>query len=111
MGYLVWQAFLSERDWLVADIFLKRLKAKMNNRKKYKLTFILIAVIFLSSCDTKLRNGDVETVCSEPRPEVCTQEYVPVCGFRSDGASKTYSNKCTACAEEEIIGYKNGECS
>jgi alkaline phosphatase D len=48
--------------------------------------------------------------CPEPRPEVCTQEYRPVCAVRQDGKYRTYSNGCTACTEPEVIGYREGEC-
>ncbi len=84
----------------------------MNARKKYLIALNFIAVVLLFGCDLKLGNEDmdVDTVCSEPRPEVCTREYAPVCGYKSDGKSKTYSNGCTSCTEKEIIGYKNGEC-
>ncbi len=74
------------------------------------LILILFAAPCFGGCDTNIDKEILDTVCSEPRPEVCTREYAPVCGFKLDGASKTYSNGCTACAEEEIMGYKNGEC-
>ena len=79
-------------------------------KKLLPLFLILFVAPCLAGCDTNSDNKILDTTCSEPRPEVCTREYAPVCGYNSDGASKTYSNGCTACAEEEIIGYKNGEC-
>ncbi len=44
------------------------------------------------------------------RPEVCTQEYVPVCGQREDGTRKTYGNKCDACADQAVRGFVTGAC-
>ncbi len=38
-----------------------------------------------------------------PRPTVCTEQYVPVCG-RLNGTLKTYSNQCYArAAGAEVI--------
>ena len=76
----------------------------------------LILILFAAPCFTSFdTNSDKEIIvdnkCIEPRPEVCTREYDPVCGYKSDETSKTYSNGCSACSEKEIIGYKNGECS
>jgi len=48
--------------------------------------------------------------CTEPRPEMCMELYQPVCGFTKDGASKTYSNSCHACANHEVVRYTPGEC-
>jgi hypothetical protein len=52
------------------------------------------------------------------RPEICTREYLPVCGLReveaADGATsrewKTYSTGCTACSDPSVIGYVEGAC-
>jgi len=48
--------------------------------------------------------------CPEPRPEVCTQEYLPVCALRQDGSLKTYSNGCSACSDPLVTGYREGVC-
>jgi hypothetical protein len=54
--------------------------------------------------------GDTLEVCPEPRPELCTMNYLPVCAQRKDGAFKSYANGCTSCTDTEVIGYRDGEC-
>lgn len=49
-------------------------------------------------------------VCQEPRPEICTQQYDPVCGYLADGTQKTYGNGCTACSDQKVTKYKLGAC-
>lgn len=49
--------------------------------------------------------------CVEPRPEVCTMEYVPVCATLASGGSRTYASACTACADPAVAGYQDGLCS
>jgi hypothetical protein len=50
-------------------------------------------------------------LCEEPRPEVCTREYNPVCGSLKDGSTRTGSTGCTSCSDLEVVGYKMGACS
>jgi hypothetical protein len=55
-------------------------------------------------CEKAIGNCDGEGICSE-RPEICTNIYIPVCGY--DGI--TYSNACWAAAAGINIDYE-GEC-
>lgn len=48
--------------------------------------------------------------CEEPRPQVCTMDYKPVCAQILDGDFKTYSNGCTACADPNVTAYSDGAC-
>jgi uncharacterized membrane protein len=41
-------------------------------------------------------------VCEDPRPQVCTMDYTPVCATLADGSVKTYSNGCGACADANV---------
>lgn len=49
-------------------------------------------------------------VCKDPRPQMCTMDYRPVCGTKSDGTQETYSNGCGACSDPEVVEYLAGEC-
>jgi len=85
-------------------------------RKSYCL--LLAVAVLLSGCvsaggvnpDTDAE-GELLTICSEPRPQMCTMDYRPVCGALKDGSFKTFSNGCMACAAVEVVGYRNGECA
>jgi len=50
------------------------------------------------------------TVCSEPRPMVCTMEYRPVCASLVAGGEKTYPSGCNACADIAVQGWLDGPC-
>lgn len=59
--------------------------------------------------------------CKDPRPQMCTREYRPVCAKRDTGVRcvttpcpseewVTKSNACTACSDEKVFGYLDGAC-
>jgi hypothetical protein len=48
--------------------------------------------------------------CRDPRPEMCTNEYDPVCGRLVKGAFKTYGNACTACSDTGVVEHRPGSC-
>ena len=48
--------------------------------------------------------------CTDPRPQVCTQDYRPVCAYLEDGSYKTFSNGCNACSDPAVNGYRQGPC-
>ncbi len=59
--------------------------------------------------------------CQNPRPEICTFEYNPVCGQGDTGIRcittpcpssewRTYSNTCSACSDSSVAGYVPGAC-
>ena len=48
--------------------------------------------------------------CEEPRPEMCTREYRPVCGVQENSLANTYGNACTACADKQVVYYIPGAC-
>jgi hypothetical protein len=49
--------------------------------------------------------------CGEPRPQICTKEFMPACGVRRDGTRMTYSNGCMACMDANVVGYLPGPSS
>ena len=66
------------------------------------------------------------TSCPQQRPEMCTQQYDPVCGYWAEGVpckpgmacpalavikKKTYSNSCSACSDKKVTGYSKGQCA
>ncbi len=59
--------------------------------------------------------------CTNPRPQVCTQQYDPVCALRDTGIRcvttpcdstewRRYSNACMACADPDVYGYQPFDC-
>ena len=48
--------------------------------------------------------------CTDPRPQICTREYNPVCATLEDGSVKTYATGCTACSDQQVTGYRQGSC-
>ena len=72
---------------------------------------ILMAIgLGVSGCGTPGSQDDSITACTDPRPQMCTMEYDPVCGVRSDGSEMTYSTGCVACSDANVTGYRPGEC-
>ncbi len=83
-------------------------------------SFLLILLSLLSiACATTVDEknefnnepGALDLIlCEEPRPQICTREYNPVCGTLQDGSTKTGSTGCTSCSDPDVVGYKMGAC-
>jgi hypothetical protein len=76
---------------------------------------VLLAAAILFGCSDGSVPQDAPddptlTRCVDPRPQVCTREYRPVCGESKDGSTKTYGNACTACSDPAVVGHRPGEC-
>lgn len=88
---------------------------KNNSFHRFLLKIVVISFASLTvySCaytqDDKFDDKKL-TKCVSPKPEVCTKEYKPVCGFEADGNYKTFSNACMACSVAEINAYDDGAC-
>jgi len=95
-----------------------------------KMTYIVMGILAsfaLAGCaanDAKPlpKQDALYKACNEPRPQICTREYRPVCGTRDTGIRcvttpcasqehKTYGNACTACSDPKVIEYRSGECN
>ena len=48
--------------------------------------------------------------CVDPRPQICTAIYDPVCGLNTDDSYKTYASACSACGDVAVIGHRPGAC-
>ncbi len=81
------------------------------------LMLLLVSTVSLlvTACNQESAMQDavsekIDFVCKDPRPEICTMEYVPVCGILSDKSEKTYASGCTACSSSEVTGYRKDAC-
>ena len=69
---------------------------------------VLVPVLAGCASDPELPAFDV--ACEDPRPEVCTMDYRPVCAVHADGSLATASNACVACSDPSVVGYRTGPC-
>ena len=49
-------------------------------------------------------------LCEEPRPQVCTLEYAPVCAVLDGGERKEFASGCSACGDKTVTGHVEGPC-
>ena len=70
------------------------------------------ALLTLSACTGRVRMPAEAALCAEPRPEICTMIYDPVCGIHADTTrpDATYASGCSACADPAVAGYRPGAC-
>ena len=80
---------IKSQDWLLTEL------------KRYR-----------SQSKESIKNAasDNTTVCKEPRPQICTMEYVPVCAKLKDNTFKTFASGCSACSDKNVILYKAEKC-
>ncbi len=91
----------------------------------HRLLATAVVAALLNACAApaaKLAEEQGFSSCESPRTSMCTREYRPVCGHVDTGIRcvtqpcdasnhRTYSNACTACADEQVIGYEIGSCA
>ncbi len=89
--------------------------------KLYLRLALTMSLLSLLACEPPVQPSEQGTDCTEPRPQMCTREYQPVCGLRDTGIrcvtepcpsieNKTYGNACDACADPDVISYSPGAC-
>lgn len=93
---------------------------------------LLSLLIFCCSCSTVEpaldKNNEAPedqatliTPCQDPRPQICTSEYRPVCATKDTGIrcvttpcpsteEATYATGCTACSDSRVGSYRPGKC-
>lgn len=70
---------------------------------------LLLVSVAASGCRSQLPRD--MTACDEPRPEVCTHDYRPVCGYMpGEDRWKQFGNGCTACSDPAVAGWRAGPC-
>ena len=82
----------------------------MNSLRPWVLQ-VLGLLFILGGCESPTQLSQLEERCMEPRAQVCTREYQPVCGLDGTGQWQEYGNGCTACADAQVLGYNRGQCS
>lgn len=82
----------------------------------FKIAFLFVLLMITTSF---LASGAklYDRRCPRKRPQVCTKEYKPVCGYTDIQCFvppcpnyQTYGNACTACSDPTVLGYSAGAC-
>lgn len=88
-------------------------------------TVFLLSVTLVYACssaDTIQTTPEKKlTRCENPRPEICTQDYNPVCATKDNDVrclttpcpsdeKSSYSNGCSACADPKVFYHEAGAC-
>lgn len=58
-----------------------------------------------NTADHSKSDNSTAVICSEPRPRVCTMEYMPVCAQLVGGGEQVFASKCNACADITVAAY------
>jgi hypothetical protein len=75
---------------------------------------LLVAVLSLVACasgnPSLVPATGPKTACTDPRPQICTMDYTPVCAQLETGELKTYSNACSACGDVNVLAHSPAAC-
>lgn len=99
---------------------------RLGSRGHAVLTALIIAGCAKTSAPAPERPaggvaGSAYRECTDPRPALCLQQYLPVCAVRDTGIRcvttpcdsselKTYANACMACSDPSVYGHTEGVC-
>jgi hypothetical protein len=72
--------------------------------------YTVVACAQTTPAETLVSSQSVMIACQEPRPQVCTMQYDPVCGTTSNKKYSTYANACSACSDASVSGHSPGAC-
>ena len=77
-----------------------------------RIMIVAAAVLVLTACvNSPAPEPEAPgTQCIEPRPQVCTMEYNPVCATLVAGGTKEYASGCNACADDAVSAYLPDPC-
>jgi len=73
-----------------------------------------VTVLALTACGSKPAMEPQAlrvTQCTDPRPQVCTMEYNPVCATLVSVGTKQYASPCNACADDTVLAYLEQPCT
>ncbi len=73
------------------------------------LSILLLTTITACTVNPEQKNNNIVS-CKDPRPQMCTMDYNPVCGFISPNQIKTFSNGCVACSDSKVLSHTNNVC-
>ena len=75
---------------------------------------LLVVVLSLAACaggnSQPTPTEKPQTACTDPRPQVCTMDYTPVCAQLENEELKTYSNACSACGDVNVLAHSPAAC-
>jgi len=86
---------------------------KAQNMYIKRPVIIIAGIILAAGCGGGTSggsNGEL-VACEDPRPEICTLEFAPVCGRFGSGRAFTFANACNACSVAGVTAYSSGECT
>ena len=72
---------------------------------------LITSLLFIVSCaHNTVDERQSVTYCKDPRPQMCTRDYRPVCGLTNENTTKTYGNACGACGDINVSQHITGKC-
>ncbi len=73
------------------------------------LVVALFSALLMACSQSPETMLQADGLCQEPRPEVCTMQYDPVCAEVA-GELVEYGNACSACGDPAVSAYQIGAC-